>query len=131
MFKEGYTESDPEEEEWTVPKLVNEVYHLLAELCYEDEPDFCPWTFGFLLGELASLAERDRTLALTGLAHSCFLLSFILLDNVLSLPPYGLIRARLRHNDALRIYRARVRTWREQGVCFSKAQRLALVAPAQ
>ncbi len=46
IFKDGYewayTEGNPEEE-WTVPKLVNEVYHFIAELCYEDEPDFCAW----------------------------------------------------------------------------------------
>ena len=136
MFKDGYewgyTESVPEEEEWTVPKLVNEIYHSLAELCYEDKLDLCPWTLGFLLGELASVAETDRTLALTGLAHYCFLLPFFPLDDGQSWLPYRfLLRARSLHNRALRTYRARVRTWREQGMSFSEAQRLALVASAQ
>lgn len=136
MFKDGYewgyTESVPEEEEWTVPKLVNEIYHSLAELCHEDELDLCPWTLGFLLGELASVAETDRTLALTGLAHYCFLLPFFPLDDGQSWLPYRfLLRARALHNHALRTYRARVRTWREQGMSFSEAQRLALVASAQ
>ena len=133
VFKEGYecsyTESDPQEE-WTVPKLVNEIYHILAELYDEDEPDFCPWTLGFLLGELASLAERDKTLALVGLAHYCFLLPFISLDPP-SWPFYRLIRACWRHNDALRTYRARVRIYREKGKSFAEAQRLALVGSAQ
>lgn len=135
MFKDGYewgyTESDPEEE-WTVPKLVNEVYHLLAELCYKDEPDLCPWTLGFLLGELASVAETDRTLALTGLAHYCFLLPFLPLDDAQPWLPYRfLLRAGALHNHALRTYRARVRVYREQGTSFAEAQRLALTTPAQ
>jgi hypothetical protein len=133
VFKEGYecsyTESDPEEM-WTVPKLVNEIYHLLTDLCYEDDPDVCPWTLGFLLGDLASLAERDRTLAFTGLAHCCFLLSFISLDPP-SWPFDGLIRAHWQHNDALRTYRAQVRVYREQGKSFAEAQRLALVGSTQ
>ena len=135
MFKDGYewgyTEGAPEEEEWTVPKLVNEVYHILAELCDEDEPDFCPWTLGFLLGELASLAETDRTLALTGLAHYCFLLPFFLLDGTLSWPLYRIFQAGYLHNRVLRTYRARVRVWREQGMSFAQAQRLALTTPAR
>ena len=121
MFKEGYECSYMEsgtEEEWTFPKLVNEVYHILVELCYEDEPDFCPWTLGFLLGELASLAERDRTLALTGLAHSCALLSFFPLDDALPWPLYRLLQARYLHSSALHAYRARIRAWREQGMRF-------------
>src|SRR5712692_1310345 len=130
IFKEGcewgYTFGAPEAEEWTVPKLVNEVYQLLAELCYEDEPDFCPWTLGFVLGELASLAEQDRALALTGLAHYCALLSFFSLDAPLPWPPYRLLRAHYLHNDALRTYRGRVRACREQGKSFAEAQRLAL-----
>jgi len=78
------------------------------------------------------VAETDRTPALTGLAHYCFLLPFFPLDDVQSWLPYRfLVRARFLHNNALRTYRARVRTWREQGMSFSEAQRLALVASAQ
>ena len=62
---------------WTVPKLVNEIYWNLEELCHKHEPDFYPWALGFLLGELASIAERDKMLALTGLAHYCFLLPLL------------------------------------------------------
>ncbi|HLQ30882.1 MAG TPA: hypothetical protein VK140_16730 [Ktedonobacteraceae bacterium] len=137
VFKEGYAwgyaaEADLEEEvEWTVPKLVNEVYQLLAEVCDESEPDFYPWTLGFLLGELARMAQRDRMLALTGLAHFAFLLSFIPLDAVLCWPAFCLLRVRYRHNDALRAYRARVRVYRAQGIGFLEAQRLALATPAQ
>jgi len=110
---------------------VNESYHSLAELCYEDKLDLCPWTLGFLLGELASVAETDRTLALTGLAHYCFLLPFFPLDDAQSWLPTASYSGRALHNHALRTYRARVRTWREQGMSFSEAQRLALVASAQ
>jgi hypothetical protein len=135
-FKEGcewgYIEGNPEEDEWTVPKLVNEVYHSFAELCCEDEPDFCPWTFGFLLRELASVAEQDRTLALTGLAHYCFLLPFLPLDDTQPWLPYRfLARTRFLHDHALRSYRAQVRVYREQGASFSEAQRLALTTPAR
>src|SRR5713226_763157 len=126
----GYTESDPDEE-YSVPKLVNEVYHILMELCYEDEANFCPWTLGFLLGELASLAERDRTLALTGLAHVCFLLPLLTQERPPCWPRYEPYHVGMLHHRAVRAYRARVRTYQEQGVCFSQAQRLALVLPAQ
>ncbi len=126
----GYTESDPEEE-YSVPKLVNEVYHILVELCYEDEANFCPWTLGFLLGELASLAERDRTLAFTGLAHVCFLLPLLTQGRPPCWPRYEPYHAGLLHHRAVRAYRARVRAYREQGVCFWEAQHLALAVPAQ
>lgn len=132
VFKEGYewgySEGDPEDEEWTVPKLLNEVYHLLDGLRDEDEPDFCPWTLGFVLGELASVAEQDRILALTGLAHYCFLLSFI---ERWSYPFLSLLRARWPHDEALKAYRARVRVYKGQGMGFIEAQRLALVAGVQ
>jgi len=133
-FKEGcewgYTESGSEE--WTIPQMVNEIYQTLREEL-DDEVDlrFYAWAVGFLLGSLTSLAETDRILALVGMAHLCFLLSFIPLDSTLSWPPYGLLRARFLHNHALKAYRAHVRTCREQGMSFSEAQRLALAAPAQ
>jgi hypothetical protein len=135
MFKDayecGYEVSDPEEE-WTVPKLVNEVYQTLVELYYEDElVDYCPWTLGFLLGELEYLAERDQTLALTGLAHYCFLLSFFPLDSVPPWPLSSLVRVRFRHGEVLRTYRAQVRSYRVQAKNFAEAQRLALAGSAQ
>ncbi len=74
----GYLEGNPEDERWTVPKLVNELYWNLEDLCHEQKPDFCPWVLGFLLGELISIAEHDQTLALTGLAHYCFLLPLLI-----------------------------------------------------
>jgi hypothetical protein len=70
-------------------------------------------------------------LALTGLAHYCFLLPFFPLDGTQSWPLYRLFRARHLHNDVLRIYRARVRVYREQGTSFSESQRLALIGSAE
>lgn len=131
VFKEGYEcgylEGVPQEEEWTVPKLVNEAYHSLAELFSgEVEPDFCPWTLGFLLGELASVTERDHLLALSGLAHFRALLTFCPLESTLPWPLSCLLRARCLHHDALLIYRRRARTCREQGMSFAQAQYFAL-----
>jgi len=103
---------------------MNGIYWNLADLCHKKEPDLCPWTLGFLLGELASVAERDRMLALSGLAHCSFLLSFISLDPP-SWPFGGLIQAGGWHGQALKAYRRQVRGYREQGKSFAEAQRLA------
>lgn len=83
------------------------------------------WTVGYLLGALAFLAETDRELALVGLAHLSFLLSLV--PNV----PHPLLslalhRAGASHNLAVRDYRAKVRTLREQGMDLLQASRLAL-----
>lgn len=121
----GYNETDLEEEAYTFPKLLNEVYGMLDELRYEPRSDFGPWTIGFVLGELARLAEQDRLLALTGLAHYCFVLSF-LSPGSWSYPFLRLIWARDPHIQAMKAYRARIRMYREQGKSFEEAQRLAL-----
>ena len=85
-----------------------------------------------MLGDLAWLAETERTLALVGLAHLCFLLPFLSLwlDSPFW-PPCSLHRAHFPHTQALRAYRAQVRTYREQGKSFAQAQRLTLAASAQ
>lgn len=131
-FKEGYewgyTEVayDEDEEGWTVPKLVNEVYHFLDELRYENEPDMGSCIVGMVLGELANVAETDRTLALTGLAHLYVLLPCYPLDGDQSWPHSRFFEASTLHLEALRAYRAQVRTYREQGKSVAEARRLAL-----
>jgi len=143
-FQDGYernyySEEEAEEEEWTVSQLVNQIYsNLRGDLCGklgslfgEVAPDFGPWEVGWLLRDLTRLAETDWTLALVGIAHLCFLLSFLPQDPPSSWPPAGLLRARGPHNDALKDYRARVRDYREQGKSFDEAQRLALAGSAR
>lgn len=139
-FRDGYEqnyyseEEEEEEEEWTVSQLVNLLYTKLRGDCYsklealfgEVRPDFGPWEVGWLLRDLTRLAETNRILALTGIAHLCFLVSFLPQDPPTSWPPTGLIRARWPHTDALKAYRARVRVYREQGKDYQEAQRLAL-----
>lgn len=125
-YEWGYTETDPEEEAYTVPKLLNEIFAMLDELRFIEEPDFGPWTVGFVLGELARLAEQDRLLALTGLAHYCFVLSFLPTGNW-GYPFLHLMWARDFHTTAMKAYRARVRVYRGQGKSCIEAQRLALV----
>src|SRR6266566_1421072 len=127
----GCLEGNPEEEEWTVPKLVNELHQNLADLYGKHEPDFYLWTLGFFLGELASIAEQHRTLALTGLAHYCVLLSLLTQARPSDWPRYDPYHAGFLHHRAVKAYRARVRVYREQGKSFDEAQRLALAAGAQ
>lgn len=131
VFKEGYEwgylDSHVEEEAWTVPKLVNDLYANLADLPrFKQDPDFYPWTLGFLLGELANMAEWDRTLALTGLAHVCFLVPFFTQDRPSNWPRYEPYHPAYQHDRVVREYRARVRAHREQGASFAEAQRSAL-----
>lgn len=121
----GYIECDPEEEVYTFPKLLNDIFGMLSGLRDLDEPEFCPWTIGFVLGELARLTEVDRTLALTGLAHYCFILSF-LSPGSWGYPFLRLSWASAFHLKAMKAYRARIRSYREQGKSFEGAQRLAL-----
>jgi hypothetical protein len=129
MFREGcewgYTETDLEEVVYTYPKLLNDIFRMLSGLRFMEEADFCPWTIGFILGELARLAEADDLLALTGLAHYCFILSF------LSPGSWGYFFLRLSwahefHQLGMKEYRARIRVYKEQGKSFAEAQRLAL-----
>ncbi|MGB8345599.1 MAG: hypothetical protein WCD86_12000 [Ktedonobacteraceae bacterium] len=116
----GYSETDLEEEAYTFPKLLNEVFGMLDELRFIEESDFCPWTLGFVLGELACLAEQDRILALIGLAHYCFVLSF-LSPGSWGYPFLRLMWMRDPHTQAMKAYRARVRMYREQGKSFAEA----------
>jgi hypothetical protein len=125
-YEWGYLEGNPEEEAWTVPKLVNELYQNLEELSGKHEPDFYPWTLGFFLGELANIAEQDWTLALTGLAHYCFLLPLLTQERPANWPRHELYNAYFLHRQVVKAYRARVRVYREQGKSFDEAQRLAL-----
>lgn len=88
-FRDGYeqnffTEEDEDNAQWgTVPHMVNLIY---AKLCGEGfgdlvtgevEPDFGAWEIGWLLRDFTRLAETDRALALTGMAHLCFLVAFL------------------------------------------------------
>jgi hypothetical protein len=125
-YEWGYLEGSPQEEKWAVPKLVNEVYSMLSELCNDADPDVYPWTFGFLLGVLASMAERDKILALTGLAHACFLLPLFTQERPADWPRYEPYHASFLHDRVVKAYRARVRVYRQQGKSFDEAQRLAL-----
>lgn len=128
--QKAHTEGILDDEEYTVPKLLNEVFSLLDELRDIDEPDFCPWTLGFVLGELALIAEQDYILVLTGLAHYCFVLSFLPAGNW-GYPFLRLLWARDPHTQAMKAYRARGRVYREQGKSFAEAQRLALTENEQ
>jgi hypothetical protein len=105
---------------------VNELYQNLSELYGTHEPDLSPWILGFFLGELASIAEQDWTLALTGLAHYGFLLPLITQKRPSDWPRYEPYHAYFLHRRAMKAYRARVRVYREQGKSFDEAQRLAL-----
>lgn len=139
QFAEGYEAGylDPETEaEWSVPQLVNWTYHFIQrdlhfEEAWEDFGLHLPaWIVGCVLGDLAGLAETERTLALVGVAHLSFLLPFLTFDSPFW-PPVNLYRAGFPHQVALCAYRARVRSYREQGKSFEEAQRLALVVSGQ
>lgn len=142
-FHDGYeqnvfTEEEEEEHEWsTVPHMVNLLYAKLLGEGFEDwssgevEPDFGVWEIGWLLRDFTRLAQTDPIFALTGLAHLCFLISFLPLQPPAFWPPLGLVQARSQHNAAVKAYRARVRIYREQGKSYGKAQRLALSACEQ
>lgn len=99
--------------------MVNWTYNTLDDELYDEDawealgPQVCAWIVGWVLGSLARLAETERTLALVGVAHLGFLLPFLALDAPFW-PPCGLCRARFPHTEALRAYRVRVRTYREQ-----------------
>lgn len=128
-YFEGHSEEDGLEEGLTVPKLLNDLCKSLEEMYQlrQKDPGMYPWTPGHILGDMAGIAEWDRTLALTGLAHLCFLLPFF----AQSCPSDGTYSedyyhgARL-HLCAIKAYRERIRTYRAQGKSFAEAQRLAL-----
>lgn len=126
-YEWGYLEGYTEEDAVTVSKLLNSLYGSLEDLrdrC--EDPDMLPWTIGFVLGEIANVAEWDQTLALTGLAHVCFLLSFFTRSRPSDWPRYEPYNAWELHRCAVKAYRRRIRTYREQGKSFVEAQRLAL-----
>ena len=130
-YEWGYLDGGPEEE-WTVPKMLNDIY-LTLDAAFLDEFSLSryAWVAGYLLGSQARLAETESTLALVGIAHLCALLSCIPLEPSCCPPYRDLMRMSILHKDALRAYRARVRTHRVQGTSFAEAQRLALVGTAQ
>jgi len=137
-FKDGYESGYPEgelDEEWSVPRIVNWTYNvfndeLYDELTWETLGLHLPaWIVEWVLGSLAWLAETERTLALVGLAHLCFLLPRLALDSAMW-PPRGLRHTDFFHRQALCAYRKRVRSYREQGRSFVQAQRLALATSA-
>ncbi len=122
QFAEGYEAGylSPETEaEWSVPQLVNWTYHFIQrELSFEEAwEDFGlhlpAWIVGCVLGDLAGLAETERTLALVGGAHPSFFLPFLTFDSPFW-PPVNLYRADF-----------------EQGKSFEEAQRLALATSGQ
>src|SRR6266567_7445457 len=85
MFQEGYEWGylDGElEAEWSVPHLVNWTYNTLSQELWDERAwealglHLPAWIVGWVLGDLARLAGTERTLALVGLAHLCFLLPF-------------------------------------------------------
>ncbi len=122
----GYTEG-VYTDEWSVPRLLNDLYAQLSDLFAEEEDtEDYPWTVGLLLGDLSRLAERDRTLALVGLAHLCFSLCLLKADKPTDWPFRTPLHARVWHNRAVKAYRAQVRVYREQGKNYQQAQRLAL-----
>ncbi len=139
-FRDGYernffTEEEGEDEEWgkTIPHMVNLIYSKLLGEGFEDfasgevEADFGAWEIGYLLRDFTRLAETDRVFALTGIAHLCFLVSFLPAEQPpIYWPPAGLVWARFKHDDAVKAYRAQVRVYREQGKSYDEAQRLAL-----
>jgi hypothetical protein len=123
----AYLESEAEDKEWSIPKLLNTVYRELEDVVrYAKEPDIYPWTVGFVLGMLTLVAEQDTTLALTGLAHCCFLLPLMTQPRPSDWPRREPYHAFLFHRRAVKAYRACVRVYQAQGKNFFEAQRLAL-----
>ena len=137
-FRDGYernyeTEEDEDDKQWgTVSHMVNLIYAKLLGEGFEDldsgevAPDFGPWEIGWLLRDFTRLADSDRTLAFTAIAHLCFLISFLPPKQPASWPPESLEWARWKHNDAVKRYRWRIRSYRDEGKSFAEAQRLAL-----
>ncbi|HEY7415983.1 MAG TPA: hypothetical protein VH593_12370 [Ktedonobacteraceae bacterium] len=124
----GYLNSYTEEDGLTVPKLLNDLYQSL-EGTYNrrgEDPDMSFWTPGHTLGDMAGVAEWDKPLALTGLAHLCFLLPFFTQPRLLDWPSGEAYYPLYPHSHAIKAYRRQVRSFRGQGKSFVDAQRLAL-----
>jgi|SRR5579859_1469277 len=117
---------------WSVPKVLNSIYLWLArELWGERDRGRYAWMVGFLLGYLAGVAETESVLALVGIAHLCFLLACIPLEEWSCNPKARLGQMEKVHRDAIRAYRVHVRLYREHGKSFQEAQRLALAGCVQ
>jgi hypothetical protein len=138
-FRDGcernfFTEEGEDDKQWkqTIPHMVNLIYSKLCGEGFADlasgevDPNFGAWEIGYLLRDFTRLAATNQTLALTGMAHLCFLLSFLPSKQPGYWPPAGLVRARWFHNDTVKAYRERVRVHREQSKSYEEAQRLAL-----
>jgi hypothetical protein len=113
--------SDPGD---TPARIVNWVWNELDGALLE-EANARPWFAGWLLGVLARVAETDRVLALVGIAHLVFLLSFLPDGSPDDLYMH-LSRAHFQHGQAVRAYRAEVRELKAQGADFFHASRAAL-----
>ncbi len=141
-FRDGYESnylSEEEEGEWTsrVPRMANHIYSSLTDTRFyrdwdtgEVLADFLPCQVGWLLRDLTRLAETDRTLAYVGMAHLCFLFSLLAQACPGDWPHCLPAHARLLHDDAVKAYRGRMRPYREQGMSYDEAQRLALCEQA-
>lgn len=88
-----------------------------------------PSIAAFAVGWLSALAETDRTLALVGLAHLLFLLSYMPATDSLPILQRELGHAWYRQKQALQDYRARVRDLRAQGVELQAAYQQAYALP--
>jgi hypothetical protein len=137
-FHDGYTYSflSDEQEDWStsVTRLINHVYssltdtHLFRDVVADEViPDFLPWQVGWLLRDLTRLAETDRLLAYTGIAHLCFLLPLLTQGRPANWPRYEPYHACILHDRAVKAFRGRIRVYQEQGKSYNEAQRLALV----
>jgi hypothetical protein len=103
-FDNGYFAWDLED--LTASQVVSKIYKTLYfSVEEENSAEWCAWTVGFVVGELARLAGTAKTLARTGLAHLDFLLSFFSLDPLSW--PKDVVRFQMRrwHHEAMRSYR--------------------------
>jgi hypothetical protein len=129
-FKDGYESGYLDggtEEEWTILQVVNHIWvTLYTELLNEWSPSTYAWIIGYLVGDLAYLAETESMLASVGMAHLCFLLISIPQDTPSCDCTRRLMSMDSPHHEAVRAYRARVRFYRETGMSLQDAQRKAL-----
>lgn len=104
-------------------QVVNAVHRdFCGELC---QGGTYAWIVGYLLGCLTMLAENDRRLALVGMAHLCFLVASVP-DCAHVAFSQALSDVEMVHNALVRVFRGRVRVFREQGVDWLQAQFQAL-----
>lgn len=138
--EEECDEEEEEEQAWTssVPCLLNHLYHSLTNARLyrnletgEEFSDWRAWEAGWLLGDLPRLAERDRTLALVGLAHLRFLLRVLTRESSQNTLSPGPSQVHVLHGQVIQAYRTRVQEYRAQGCSYDEAQRLALKGDRQ